>query len=103
MNKWLPLVYLGVLGVILYGAYKLFFSNGAPLGAGAPDPGGGAPATGVLSAIINSTTEIGSSPLSMSDALQQTFSDPLGVMSSILGLQQDTGDSSGANDGEGGQ
>ena len=97
-EKFLPLAYILALGVILYGVYELFFSANAkiPLGAGTPDPGGGAPATSFLGSVLNQF-EIGSSPLSMEGSTQSIFSNPLCAIESILGWDS-SGDSSTNDD-----
>lgn len=76
---------LAAIGAIGYGIYYVI-NNGFPglAGAGTPDPGGGAPATGVLSALENQTLEIGSSSESFSDAQSEVFSDPIGSLKTIV-------------------
>ena len=87
--KWESLSFVAILAALAGGAYYLFRSGG-PLGAGAPDPGGGAPATSAFEAIYNQF-EIGKSSLSMGGAAQSFFSDPLGAMESILGYSPSSG------------
>ncbi len=86
--KWLNelpmLAMLALIAGLAAGAYYLFRSGG-PLGKGAPDPGGGAPATSALGAVINQF-EIGKSSLSMENAEVQTFAHPIDTLSSILGF-----------------
>lgn len=64
----------------------LFIYFEQKFGAGTPDPGGGAPSTGILSGILNATAEIGKSPISYTDAAQQTVMHPIDVTKSILGM-----------------
>jgi len=72
------LVFGGVAG-LAYLAYWIYQN----LGGGAADPGGGAPSTGILSALDNQL-EIGASSLSQSDATQQFLSNPFSSLGTIL-------------------
>jgi hypothetical protein len=98
--KWLnelpTLATLALIAGLAAGAYYLFRSGG-PLGAGAPDPGGGAPASSALSAVLNQL-EIGPSSLSYSDALQQTLGSPIQTLESILGWNSESSDTGDDND-----
>jgi hypothetical protein len=88
---------IGGLAAIGYGIYWLVTSG--PLAPGTPDPGGGAPSTGVLSSAINNL-EVGDSSLSFTDALQQFVGAPLTTLGTIFGFNQgDSSGDSGDNDG----
>jgi hypothetical protein len=89
ISPFLPLIFYVGIGIAalagLYYAGTKFFKQ---FGPGAIDPGGGAPSTGVLDGILNQTAEIGKSSLNYTGALQQTVTDPIGVVESILGIKQ---------------
>jgi hypothetical protein len=89
ISPFLPLIfYVAVAIAAVAGLYLAGVKLFKQFGAGAIDPGGGAPSTGVLDGILNQTAEIGKSSLNYTSALQETVTDPLGVLSSILGIGQ---------------
>ena len=70
-------------GGILIALFLYLKSN---FGAGTPDPGGGAPSTGILDGLLNNTLEIGSSSQNYTAAAQSTVTSPFQTAKSILGL-----------------
>jgi len=87
ISPFLPLIFYVAIGVaaiagLYYAGVKIF----KQFGAGATDPGGGAPSTGVLDGILNQTAEIGNSSLNYTGALQQTVIHPIDTLASILGI-----------------
>jgi hypothetical protein len=84
-----------VLALVIGGGIGLYYIlNKLGISPGAPDPGGGAPATGILGAVVNQL-EVGSSSLSFSDALQSIVTSPLQAIESILGFGGGASDTGG--------
>lgn len=73
---------------LIFGGFYVYTYLQSNFGAGTPDPGGGAPATGILSGVANATLEIGKSSESYSDAAVQTVSNPLQTIDTIAGGNQ---------------
>ena len=85
-----------VLALVIGGGIGLYYIlNKLGISPGSPDPGGGAPATGILGAAVNKLFEVGSSSLSFSDALQSIVTSPLQAIESILGFGGGASDTGG--------
>lgn len=81
----IPYIIGGV--ALIFGGVYLYNYLQTNFGAGTPDPGGGAPSTGILSGLVN-TLEVGKSSLSQSDATAQLAANPLQSIDSIAGGNQ---------------
>lgn len=86
LSALLPYIIGGA--ALLFGGVYLYNYLQTNFGAGTPDPGGGAPSTGIVSGVANATLEIGKSSLSYSDAATQTGGSTLTTLDTIAGGNQ---------------
>jgi hypothetical protein len=83
---FLPMLfYAGLAVAAVIGAVYGFKYLKDNFGAGTPDPGGGAPSTGIIDGLLNATAEVGRSSLNYTGALQESVMSPKETIDSIVG------------------